>query len=255
MPPDLSRERESGPVSADGKTKVRIETAFLAIPDAIAREPDLSSSAKVLFGCIFSLSYTESGCYGSNYSLAKRVGLSRRQLQRVFLELEKWKLIRRRIEGEASERPEIEVLWKGKILKPRKAPDKLSKGRKTPDKLSTPHDNLSGGTPHDKLSVAPPMTSCHTLQDKKRKPSGPDGPEKVFHKIAGPTTTDPDGSPSVPTQDEDPEATAEAWRAFRAQYAVASKQAIADALSPENAPVRDDPVIRAELARRRRREP
>jgi hypothetical protein len=243
-------------MSSDHKVKVRIETAFLAIPDAIAREPDLSSSAKVLFGCIYSLSHTESGCYGSNYSLAKRVGLSRRQLQRVFLELEKWKLIRRHIEGNASERPLIEVLWKGKVLKPRKTSDKLSKGRKTSDKLSTPHDNLSGGTPHDKLSVAPPMTTCPAIQDKKRKPSGPDGPEKVFHKIAGQTPTDPMGPSSGQTQDEDPEATAADWQAFRAQLGIGVKAKRRDAnpCPPEESPVQDDPILQAAIAERRERD-
>jgi hypothetical protein len=238
-------------VSTD-KAKVRIETAFLAIPDAIARDPGLSWSAKGLFACIYSLAHTSSGCYGSNDALAKRVGLSRRQVQRMLTELEDRKLIERHFEGPERDRPAIEVTWRPKIVKPRKRSDKLSKSNS--DKMSPVTDP---SYPPCDGSVIPPVSDVsypptmrrNGTKDKSKKTSGSDEPER-FSSKSGQTPTDPMGPSSGPEQ-EDPEAVAAAWRAFRAQHGVGTKPRRVDAnpCPPETATAQDDPILQAELAR------
>lgn len=54
----------------------QIETTFIAIPSPVAQLATLSAASKVLFGCIYSLSMTNHGCFGSNDSLARRCGMS-----------------------------------------------------------------------------------------------------------------------------------------------------------------------------------
>jgi len=99
---------------------VRIETTFLAIPAAIAEDRELSGSAKVLFGCIFSLSMTAKGCYATNKGLAKRCGISTKQLKRLIVDLEARGLIRRRLSGEGNVRSLIEMTW---AVRPRRSMD------------------------------------------------------------------------------------------------------------------------------------
>jgi len=232
----------------------RIEVPFYPVPSAIARIRGLSASAKLLFGCIYSLSMMDRHCVGTNASLAYRIGMSAKQVTRLLPELEAHKLIARQLDGPNHHRSLIEVIWKGKGIKMR---DKLSR-KKAKDKLSRkgkPTPNLGVGDLPPTCPLLPtPNLSPSTVINKQSLLGSTDPREGLANK-SGQTPTDPLGPSSGPDQDEDPEAVAAAWRAFREQYAVSSKQALADALSPENAPVRDDPVIRAELARRRPREP
>ncbi len=236
-------------MSTPDKAKVRIETAFLAIPDAIARDPDLSPSAKLVFGCVYSLAHTPSGCYGSNAALAKRVGLARRQIQRTLAELEKGGFILRHLEGPERDRPAIEVTWRPKVVRPRRGSDKLS----PPASDVTHPPRVTNDAPPASDVTHHPNMERNGTKDKRKQSSAPDGAERIASK-SGQTPTGSESPSSGPDQ-EDPEMAAAAWRTFRAEYAAKSKSALDDALNPENAPVRDDPVIRAELARRRKREP
>jgi hypothetical protein len=139
---------------SDGKVKRIIETPFLAIPDAIARDDDLSSGAKLLFGTIFSLSMTARHCYAWNSNLARRIGLSVKQVKRLLIELERRGLIERRVD--ANQRSEIAVKWSGKPLKVR---DKMSA-----DKMS----RSGGGSP--KMSPPPPVPKCPQGGSPKMSP-------------------------------------------------------------------------------------
>jgi DNA-binding Lrp family transcriptional regulator len=238
------------------KVKVRIETGFYMVPASVARVDDISGTTKLLFGCIYSLAHTESGCYGSNKALAKRLGLSIRQVQRMLFELEEHGLIKRHYEGVAKDRPVIEVLWRLRLVRPRKGDDK----NVAPP---TPVTNMSR-VPRDG-SVTGPMTdlsrgraSAHCDKERVRttkaqKSSGSNDPERISSKIAEPSDESREGSPPSRPDQEDPEAVASAWRAFRAGLATLSKQAIDDALSNPKSPLADDPTNNAEIARQRGR--
>jgi hypothetical protein len=234
-------------MSAD-KAKVRIETAFLAIPDAIARDPDLSPSAKLVFGCVYSLAHTPSGCYGSNAALARRVGLARRQIQRTLAELEKGGFIQRHLEGPERDRPAIEVTWRPKVVRPRRGSDKLS----TPASDMTHPPYVKCDAPPASDMTHPPTMRRNGTKDKSKKTSGSDEPER-FSSKSGQTPTGSESPSSGPDQ-EDPEAVAAAWRAFRAQHGVGTKARRPDAnpCPPEDSPVPDDPLLQAEVARRQR---
>lgn len=103
------------------KTRVHIETTFVAIPSEVAADADLSPGAKLLFGCIYSLSMSPARCVQSNESLARRISMSVKQVKRMIVELEGRNLIARKYGKTPFERYELEVKWRPNSLKMRPA--------------------------------------------------------------------------------------------------------------------------------------
>jgi DNA-binding MarR family transcriptional regulator len=237
-------------------TKVRIETPFLAIPDAIARDTELSSSAKLVFGCIYSLSMTARHCYAWNSNLARRVGLSTKQVTRLLPELEARGLIERRVSGPDNHRSEIVVKWTGKPLKMRdkKSKDKLSKNDR-------PTPKLGGGAlpPSCPQVPTPKLGGGH----KKRISNHPEptGSGGDCNKMSRTEATRPvTGSPPCDEDEKTPDADADDGppdiAAFRAMIGlngdVRPKRGLRGVLDLAEIP--DDPVAQAERASLRPRQ-
>jgi hypothetical protein len=242
-------------MSAQEPDKRHVEVPFIMIPLAIARIRSLSGGAKLLFGAIYSLSHLPNGCHCSNESLATRIGLSTEQVRRLLRELESRELIVRTLKDHG--RSDIQVVWRGK-------PIKMSDKKSGRPKGDTKCIGGEGDTKCPDKKYPPPRVRASASGDfneKKKKRSEPSGSESVSSKKKPPNARP--GDASAVQKEEEKTAEAEPpfdLKAFRESIGLKGPvrangiTLIGDprpVINLEDAPVKDDPIIQAELAARK----
>ena len=67
---------------------------YIIIPDCIKRNTSLSSTSKILYGQILSLSNKVGKCWAHNKTLAEMIGVNERTISRCLKELKDFELVK-----------------------------------------------------------------------------------------------------------------------------------------------------------------
>jgi len=190
--------------SDDEKVKRHAEVPFLMIPLAVARDRELSFGAKVLFGAIYSLAHLPDGCHCTKEDLASRIGMSLRNIQRLFQELEQREWISRTIKHRG--RSDIRVLWRPRAVR---VSDKVSRGdkmspqsgeTKCPDKMSPQRTIRGTGTSEKKSGEEEASSAASSSPSIKRPPASASSGASSPPTPAGGNEEDPGAEQATPEE-------------------------------------------------------